>query len=109
MDSKQTFQKRIKELRLSKNMSMDELASALCIKKSRINMWENYGNIPTSNVLIRTAKFFNVSIDYLLGNEKIKINHEGSKIFEEIVKMIHFYDDEKLEKVKIILELLFAN
>lgn len=33
-------------------------------------MWENSNVVPRDDVLIKLSKIFNVSIDYLLGNEK---------------------------------------
>ena len=65
----QFFSTRVKELREKAGLSMDQLAKQLGITKSRVNMWENNGTVPRMNVLVELAKFFNVTTDYLLGND----------------------------------------
>lgn len=68
-----TFGDRVKELRKNKNMSMEELAKAVNTTKSSVNMWENANVIPREMVLLELSKILNVSIDYLLGNERVSI------------------------------------
>ena len=65
----QFFSTRVKELREKSGLSMDQLAKKLGVTKSRVNMWENNGTVPRMNVLVELAKFFNVTTDYLLGND----------------------------------------
>lgn len=48
-------------------MSQQELADALGISKSSINMYERGERQPNFEVLETIADFFNVDIDYLLG------------------------------------------
>ena len=64
------FGNRVKKLRLDNGYSMQDLANKINVTKSSINMWENGGSIPKDNILIELSKLFNVSIDYLLGNEE---------------------------------------
>ena len=72
-----TFSERIKKLRLDNNMTMDALAEKLGVTKSRINMWENNGTVPREDILILLSKLYGVSIDYLLGNESLKLRGSG--------------------------------
>ena len=44
-----------------------ELAQKLGVSKGIISLWENGLREPTMNSLIEMAKFFDVSIDYLVG------------------------------------------
>lgn len=69
MDVKTIFRKRIRELRKSKGLSMRAFAEALGVKKGRVNMWENSDTYPRIDMFIKLSAFFNVSIDYLVGNE----------------------------------------
>ena len=69
MMANQIFSTRVKDLREKSELSMDQLATKLGVSKSRVNMWENNGTIPRGDVLIQLANFFNVSTDYLLGND----------------------------------------
>ena len=57
----------IKSLRLSFNLSQVELAAALGVSKQCVSNWENDYIQPSVDMLIKLAKYFNVSTDYLLG------------------------------------------
>lgn len=59
---------RIKELREEKNLSQEAVAIAVQTSQRNIGRWENEENEPTCSFLIKLSKFFNVSIDYLVGN-----------------------------------------
>lgn len=61
------FDRILKLLRNEKNMSQQELADALGISKSSINMYERGERQPNFEVLETIADYFNVDIDYLLG------------------------------------------
>ena len=61
------FGSRLRELRKSRNMSQTELADALGTSQSTIADYERGKVFPTVPVIIRIAKFLNVSADYLLG------------------------------------------
>ena len=63
-------------------LSQRELAEAISIDRSMISLYENdHREIPTSTAKL-FADFFNVSIDYLLGNDSINsgdINKRNGK------------------------------
>jgi len=73
-----TFGARFKELRLSLKMTQDELAQAINEKynltfgKSAVSQYENDKRTPEIYALEKFAFFFDVSVDYLLGNSNIK-------------------------------------
>ena len=56
----------IKKLRTLHNLSQVQLASALGVSKQCVSNWENDNVQPSIEMLIKIAKFFNVSCDYLL-------------------------------------------
>ena len=58
---------KIKRLRSQRNMSQVALAAQLGVSKSVISSYENCVNFPPYDVLIRIAKIFGVSTDFLLG------------------------------------------
>ena len=64
---KSKFAERLKELRTEKEIGQIALARELGVSKGIISMWENDLREPTMSNLISLAKFFNVSIDYLVG------------------------------------------
>lgn len=72
-------------LRNSNDLSQAELAKKLNISRSSIGMFESNARTPTTDTLVRYAQFFEVSLDYLLGNDRpvegqdyITINVYGS-------------------------------
>lgn len=65
------FKENLNELRLEKNMCQVELAKAIGVSKGVISLWENGLREPNMYSLIIIAKFFNVTIDELVGKLKI--------------------------------------
>ena len=57
---------KIKKLRLAQNISQVELGKSLGVSKQCISNWENDNILPSIEMLIKIAKYFNVSTDYLL-------------------------------------------
>ena len=62
-----TFADRLKELRLEKGVGQIELAKAIKVSNGIISLWENGLREPKLSNLIALAKYFEVSIDYLVG------------------------------------------
>ena len=67
---------RIKELRISKNITQKHFGELLNVSQQAIWKWETGKNEPNIEIIIKIADFFNVSCDYLLG----RINDEKSYI-----------------------------
>ena len=63
------FAKRLRELRIEKNLSQRELVIKLKnkIPQPSIAMWELNQREPSFESVVILAKFFNVSLDYLAG------------------------------------------
>ncbi len=92
------FGKRLKYLRIKNNISQKELAKLLNVGVSTISNYETGRNEPSYDKLIILAKYFNVSIDYLLGNSENKKPDESIKdddIFEIKFRDIHKKVDKK--------------
>lgn len=62
---------RIHELRLALGWSQVMLAKHLNVSKQTVSNWENENIQPSIEMLIRMAKVFNVTTDYLLGLENV--------------------------------------
>ena len=62
------FKERLKECRLEKGISRKQFANDLFVSERLISYWENGKRECDFDMLIKIAKYFNVSIDYLLGN-----------------------------------------
>lgn len=67
MKSAEIFNKRIKGLRLEKNLSQAQLASSAGLSQNSIAYWEAGKRLPRAYSLVVLAKFFNVRVNYLLG------------------------------------------
>ena len=68
----------LKELRLERKVTQEQLGNTLGVKKNTISQWESETNEPNSGMIIKLADYFDVSTDYLLGRTDIagvKINN----------------------------------
>jgi len=76
------FQTRLRELRETAGYkSQQAFADAFGVAQSTVGNWEAGKREPNYETTIRLSKFFNVSIDYLLGNEHNLIQDKCSKLF----------------------------
>lgn len=64
------FAKKLKLLRTDKHITQAQLAERLWITKSMVSAYETSMRMPSYDVLVKIAKYFNVTTDYLLGLEK---------------------------------------
>lgn len=69
------FGQKLKELRIENGLTQKNLAEILSCNQSMITRWEREECEPTESVIRKTAEYFSVSADYLLGLE----NEDGSK------------------------------
>lgn len=60
---------RIRELRVAAGLSQVELADKLGVSKQSVSNWENDNIQPSIEMLVKIARIFNVSTDYLLGQD----------------------------------------
>lgn len=69
---------KIKKLRLSYNLSQVDIANRLGVSKQCVSNWENDNVQPSIEMLVKIAKLFNVSADYLLDlDEKELLDVQG--------------------------------
>ena len=67
MQEEYTFGETLRELRLGRKVNQVELSQAIGVSKGIISLWENGLREPTLTNLVALAKYFDVSIDYLVG------------------------------------------
>lgn len=75
-----TFGERVKELRLDKGLTQQELANFFYLNKSSISRYEKDKQIPELETLEKLSDFFEVSLDYLLAKSDIKNPEEAIKV-----------------------------
>ncbi|MEC0329163.1 helix-turn-helix transcriptional regulator [Paenibacillus sp. FSL R5-0527] len=69
--------KRIRDLREDRDMTQQQLADYLNISQATYSRYES-GNLDVpSSVLIKLSEFYNVSIDYILGQTNISKRPNG--------------------------------
>ncbi len=79
------MQNRLKELRKSRHITQEELGDMISVTQQNISKYENdVYEIPV-DVLVKTSRCFNVSIEYLLGLTDIKRDIAGQVVVNEAV------------------------
>ncbi len=63
------FKDILKDLRIEKGLTQEELAKQINFSLSIVNKWENGKKSPSVDAIKILAKYFNVTTDYLLGLE----------------------------------------
>ena len=64
------FGSKLKELRLEKGLTQRALGEALGFCNQTISFWESGQREPDLDALVKVAKYFDISVDYLLGNSE---------------------------------------
>ncbi len=59
----------IKELRSEEGISQRELGNRLGVCNQAVSFWESGQREPDLDMLIKIAKYFQVSVDFLLGTD----------------------------------------
>ena len=74
------FSEKLQFLRKQKNLTQEELASALFVSRTAVSKWESGRGYPSIDSLIAIAKFFGVSIDDLLtGGQALTLAREDRR------------------------------
>lgn len=81
---------RIKQLREDRGLIQAMLASELGITQQMLSKYERDITLIKVDVLIKIAKYFNVTTDYLLGISDVKRNLQGQMKMSE--KLDKYYD-----------------
>lgn len=90
----------VKKLRQEKNLTQAELAKILNLDQTTVSKWELEKALPDTQMLIKLAKFFDVSTDYLLGvstlyyPDKIKSSAELSPDGQELLEIFNSLERE---------------
>lgn len=71
---------KIRELRISKNLTQQQLADELHLTKQAISKWEKGKSIPDITSIELLSSFFGVSVDYLINDdiEEVKTKMAGA-------------------------------
>lgn len=108
------FGNRLKNLRLEKQLTGEELGNALNVTKVAISNWESGNRSPHHEMLSKIARYFDVSVDYLLGNtdernlhkEKTKLDPSIKTIAAHRLGDIEDLDDDAIDKINEYIEFI---
>ena len=92
--------KRIKELRVSKNMTQEDLAFKLGVSTQAVSRWETNITYPDITLLPILANIFDVTVDYLLDVDMMKKQQEIDDIHDQDMKL--FNEGKIEERLKLI-------
>ena len=106
------MESRIKKLREKRKLSQNDLAAELGISQQRLSKYERDITLIKMDILKRTAAYFNVTTDYLLGISDVKRNLEGymeiNETLEEYYELVEAYKGLGTCEQKIMWEIIHA-
>jgi len=81
------FSRILRELRDEKNLTQQELADELGVARMTINFYESNRRTPDINFAVKAANYFNVSVDYLVGNSNVKSKQDHRYTKEQVATL----------------------
>ena len=97
---------KITELRKAKSWSQEQLAKKVNTSRVMIGNYERSTNTPSIDILLKIAKAFDVSIDYLVGEGQLSsYDKEVLKRIDEIEKL----DNETKNKLFFLIDNVIQN
>ena len=89
---------RIKNLRMSNDMTQTDLAKKLNITRSSVNAWEMGISIQSTTYIVELAQLFHVSTDYLLGlsdNVTLDVSYLNEREIQLVYELIQYFRTKK--------------
>lgn len=71
------FNEKLQLLRKQHGLTQEELAEAIFVSRAAISKWESGRGYPTIDSLKALAAFFSVTVDSLLSDTELNINHDA--------------------------------
>lgn len=95
------------ELRIEKSLSQRAIAKIFNISQATYNNWENGRTEPSIQQLIEIAKYFEVSVDYLIGNsDETGIIYVKRDLNDRKQQLLEFYDNIGYDEQNLVLYLV---
>ena len=100
------FWDRFYQLCISNNSKPNPIAKDLGISSAVLTKWKNGVSYPNGEVLINIARYFDCSIDYLVGlsDEQYSHNREISSTDKELLEKLHFLSEHDKKEVLNFIE-----
>lgn len=88
------FGKQIKDVRLSNNLTQEQMANKLNVSRQAVSNWENNKNLPDLEMIITISNIFSLSLDNLILGGSEDMNNMTEKLIK---------DGSELRKIKLNL------
>lgn len=82
-----SFYERLDSLLRQKNISQRKMIIDFGLGKNTMFNWKHRNNIPNGEVLLKLSEYLDVSIDYLLCNDKYCVDKEEMLLLNEYRKL----------------------
>ncbi len=108
------FDDRLKKLRIARNLTQKDAADALKLKTNTYRNYENDEREPTAMTLLSIARFFGVTVDYLLNykvTEQIDTASAAPELSPESQEILDMYAEltpEQQNFIKLSMQGLLA-
>ncbi len=98
----------LRELRLDKNLTQEQLAETLGVSNRSVSRWENGNNMPDLGLLLELSKLYGVGVDEIFDGKR-KETHMDEQTAETIEKVADYANEEKLRLKKTLRGLLILS
>ena len=93
----------LKEIRTIRKLKVREVSDYLCCSPSVYSRYENGKREPAIDILLKLSKLYSVSVDYLIGNDRV-VDTSISKIEALIINTMRQADERALQDALLLLE-----
>ncbi len=84
-----SFGSRLRELRETKALRQEDLGRLFTVGKSAVSQWENDIRVPDINIIIKIARYFECSVDYLFGISDDRYYSSSSMVKLPLLGQVH--------------------
>ncbi|WP_328805265.1 helix-turn-helix domain-containing protein [Paenibacillus albicereus] len=97
-----TMGDRLRELRLSKNLSQEEVSRHIGITRSAYSHYEINNRQPVYETLMKLAAFFEVSLDYMIGGDQNQ--SDSQQLNKDTLDLLQTLNRMEPDKRKLYIE-----
>lgn len=101
-----TFGDRLKLLRKNRKVTQIRLSTHLGISQEAVSAYERNESMPNTDILIELSKFFDVTVDYLLGLDNVKKRISERELNEFEISLITNYRKTKRTDQELLIKIL---
>lgn len=95
------FKDTLRRLRKDKGLTGEQLGDLFGVAKTTISAWERGVNFPKADMIRKIADFFNVSVDYLMGNPEPREDSSNKQYID-----VSGLSEEDIVAISLIVERL---